>query len=280
MRTLCLLFAAGVVVVGCGKKQVVPQGEKKITLAGKTATLHDWAKVDPCLVDPKVVKGDLDSFYAVANDYVGQTGAGPDGVWAPEQIALLEEGVVVLPPAIDAVDKLAAALQKGGCRFTKELGFAEPLKKADELGQQARKRVSEAPAIAEGLAAKAALKAWKDKQPEARTGAKGEWCPPKLKPGAPVDIYYASEDEVGLTEWLFCDDCRVFASVGAAPAFEAPATMKKKPKDKAYLEAAAKYPASDIQRAPKGPASASDGGTDGADGGTTDADAGVPDAGT
>lgn len=279
MRTLCVLFVASVVlVVGCGKKRVVPTGEKKVTLAGKTATQHDWGKVNPCEVEPKVVIGDLDSLYAMANEYVGQTSAGVDGVWSAEQIALLEEGVVVLPPAIDAVDKLGAALQKGGCRFTKELGFAEPLKKASELGEQARKRVAEAPAIAEGLAIKAALKAWKDKQPEARTGAKAEWCPPKLKPGAPVDIYYASEDETGLTEWLFCDDCRVFATASTPPAFEAPAAMKKKPKDKPYLENASKYPASDIQRAPKGAAKAGEGP---ADGGTAEpADGGVPDAGT
>ena len=157
----------------------------------------------------------------------------------------------MLPAALDATDKAIASAKKNGCRFAK--GLSEPMKKAAELGEQARVRIAETPAITEGQAAKAALKAWKDKQPEARTSAKAEWCPAKLKAGAPVDIYFAAEDEAGMTEWLFCDDSRAFAAQGTAPAFEAAAAMKKKPKDKAYLATAAKYPASDIQRAPKAP---------------------------
>lgn len=280
-----VLAAAVLLVVGCGKKAVAPAAEKKVTLAGKTATYHDWAKANPCEAEPKMVVGDLDSTSALLNEYLGQTSAGLEGMWSSEQITLLEEGVVVLPPLLDATEKATGAIARNGCRFLKETGFAEPVKKVTELGEQTRRRIADAPAIAEGLALKAALKAWKDKQPEARSGAKSEWCPPKIKPGAPVDIYYAAEDEVGLTEWLFCDDSRVFASVGAAPAFEAPAAMKKKPKDKAYLESAAKYPASDVQRAPKAPARPgepsdglfpADGGSAWpADGGTAE-DAGTP----
>jgi hypothetical protein len=60
--------------------------------------------------------------------------------------------------------------------------------------------------------------------------------------------------------------------------------MKKKPKDKAYLESASKYPASDIQRAPKAPAKpgAPDDGLFPTDGGSAwPADAGMAaDAGT
>ncbi|GEM_PF-982864 len=283
MHTSLRLFLVAVVVlvVGCGKKAVAPSAEQKVTLAGKTATTHDWVKANPCEAAPKMVIGDLDSTSALLTEYLGQTSAGVEGVWSSEQITLLEEGVVVLPKLLDNVEKATGAIARNGCRFLKETGFAEPIKKVTELGELTRKRIAEAPAIAEGLALKAALKAWKDKQPEARTGAKAEWCPPKLKAGAPVDIYYASEDEAGLTEWLFCDDVRVFASTGAPPAFEAPATMKKKPKDKPYLESAAKYPASDVQRAPK--AAAKPGAPDDGlfpDGGSAwPADSGTSDAG-
>ena len=277
------LVAAAVFVVGCGKKAVAPAAEKKVTLAGKTATHHDWKKSNPCEAATKLVIGDLDSTSALLNEYLGQTSAGVDGVWASEQITLLEEGVVVLPALLDATETLTGAIARNGCRFLKETGFSEPTKKAIELSEQARRRIADAPAIGEGLALKAALKAWKDKQPDARTGAKGEWCPPKLKPGAPVDIYYASEDEAGLTEWLFCDDTRVFSTVGAAPAFEAPATMKKKPKDKPYLDSASKYPASDVQRAPRAPkkAGAPDDGLFPTDGGSAwPSDGGTADAGS
>ncbi len=279
-----VLVAAVLLVVGCGKKSVAPAAEKKVTLAGKTATYHDWAKANPCQAVPKLVVGDLDSTAALLNEYLGQTSAGVEGMWTSEQITLLEEGVVVLPPLLDATEKATGAIARNGCRFLKETGFSEPVKKVTELGDQARRRVADAPGIAEGLALKASLKAWKDKQPEARTSAKTEWCPPKLKAGAPVDIYFASEDETGLTEWLFCDDSRVFASSGAAPAFEAAAALKKKPKDKPYLESAAKYPASDVQRAPKAPVKpgAPDDGLFPPDGGSAwPTDGGMsPDAGT
>ncbi len=245
------LAAAVLLVVGCGKKSVAPTSEKKVTLAAKTATTHDWSKSSPCQAEPKLVLGDLDSTSALLNDYLGQTSAGIEGMWSSEQITLLEEGVVVLPPLLDATEKTTAAISRNGCRFLKETGFSEPVKKVIELGEQTRRRIADAPALAEGLALKASLKAWKDKQPEARAGAKTEWCPAKLKPGAPIDIYFAAEDEKGLTEWLFCDDSRVVASPGGAPVFEAAAAMKKKPKDKPYLLTAASYPASDVQRAPR-----------------------------
>ncbi len=278
MHTSLRVLVAVVVflVVGCGKKAVAPAADKKVTLAGRTATYHDWSKANPCQAEPKLVIGDLNSTAALLGEYLAQTAAGSEGVWTSEQVTILEEGVVVLPALLDATEKATASIARNGCRFLKETGFSEPVKKVMELGDQARLRIGESPALAEGLALKAALKAWKDKQPETRTGAKTEWCPPKLKAGAPVDIYYASENEVGLTDWLFCDDSRVFAGPGAAPAFEAAAGLKKKPKDKPYLDSAAKYPASDVQRAPKAatkPGSAEDGGS------AYPADAGTPDAG-
>ena len=105
----------------------------------------------------------------------------------------------------------------------------------------------------------------------------------KLKAGAQPDIYFSFESETGATEWLFCDDSRVIAASGSPPAFEAAAALKKKPKDKPYLDSAAKYPASDVQRAPKGPKKpgATDDGLFPADGGSAwPADGGMPDAGT
>src|SRR5687768_1550341 len=105
-----VLVAAVLLVVGCGKKAVAPTGEKKVTLAGKTASYHDWAKANPCQADVKMVVGDLDSTSALLNEYLGQTSAGVEGMWSSEQITLLEEGVVVLPALLDATEKLTGGI--------------------------------------------------------------------------------------------------------------------------------------------------------------------------
>ena len=106
---------------------------------------------------------------------------------------------------------------------------------------------------------------------EAMKSGKENWCPPptdKPKPNVVPEIYYASVDQNGSTEWVFCDELRVMMNEGAKPelVLEDP---KKKPKNaKGYLDSAAKYPASEVQHAPKpGDANAADGGL---------ADAGTP----
>lgn len=251
MHTLrIVLFVCLGLVVGCGKKRVAPAGEQKLSLAGKQATFHDWSKVTPCDVQPKTLVGDLDSTAALLNEYLGKTSAGAEGMWSDEQVALLTEGAEKLSPLLDATEKALAGAAK--CKFDpKKDAVDEPIKKAAELVSQGRHRIADAPALAQTLKARAALKAWQDKLPELRAGAKTEWCPAKLKPGAVPDIYFSFESETGAIEWLFCDDCRVVATSGSPPAFEAATTFKKKPKDKPYLDSAAKYPASDIQHPPK-----------------------------
>jgi hypothetical protein len=65
------------------------------------------------------------------------------------------------------------------------------------------------------------------------------------------DIYYASMDETGKTEWLFCDDTKVAAPEGAKPEVQLDDPKKKKPNAKGYVDAVLKYPASEVQRAPR-----------------------------
>lgn len=255
-------------VVGCGKKRVAATGETRLALTGvpgKEATFHDWGgKVKPCDVDPKVLAGDLESTVDLVAEYLAKTAPATEGAaLTDEQTTLLIEGAEKLPPLLDATDKALTGVTK--CKFTKEEKIGDLSNKAVGPMSDAGNRIAQAPALAEKLKAKQVLKAWQDKLPAARDAAKAEWCPTKLKAGAQPDIYFSFESETGATEWLFCDDSRVIAASGSPPAFEAAAALKKKPKDKPYLDSASKYPASDVQHPPKPgdkpPESPADGGT-------------------
>ncbi len=258
MRALSLIrlsvaVVISVCVVACGPKRVAPAPDKTLTLAGKTATYREWAKVGVCDSEVAKVKGDVESMNALLLEFLGQTSAGVDGVWSKEQLAMLEDSGATLAPALDAQEQIAFKAPK--CQYEKADGVLEPAKQAVELTEQARRRLKDAPATVATVKAKLAIKEWKDKQPAAIAEGKSQWCPPKPKAGAQPDIYYAHEDETGKSEWIFCDECRVTSTAGAPPVLITPTTMdakaKKKLKEKGYLDAAAKYPASDVSRAPK-----------------------------
>lgn len=247
----CLVFSSA-----CVKRIVTVPPEAYVTVGGLKASYRDWGRVSElCFVDPKLVQGDFESMNGLLANLLGQTSAGPDGSWADEHIALLEEAVRVLPVALDLQKRGINHASKAGCRF-------DGLTRALEFTDMGRKRLAEAPALLEIVKAKKALAAWKRDLPDSHASAKEKGCvaPAKGKPVIPV-VYAAFEDEKGHAEWLFCDGAKVAASPGSVPAYEAPAAdagkKPKKPADpKAYLEAQAKFPSESVSRAPRLPVKA------------------------
>ncbi|MBK7858116.1 MAG: hypothetical protein IPJ65_05730 [Archangiaceae bacterium] len=236
-------------VAGCAhKKSAPPSSSSAIDLAGRHANYRDWRGQDACKTDPLAHWTDLEAMNALLTEYLAQTKLSADEPWTPEQIATLEASVGSLGPALDGLDSQASAVTK--CKFPKTSGVDDDAKTADELSQAARKRLTDAPALLPKLKEKAELNKWKADQVEAQKTGKESWCPEKPKPGVP-DVYYASSDETGKTEWLFCDDTKVFALEGGKPEVQVDDPKKKKPNAKGYVEAALKYPASEVQHAPK-----------------------------
>jgi hypothetical protein len=260
---LTLLVVAVVGLGGCVKRVVTVPPEAWVTLAGQRASYRQWAQVpDLCAIDPRLFDGDVRSMNALLAPFLQQTSAPADGAWAAEHIALLEEAVRVLGPALAleraSIDKASSV----GCTF-------EGLGPAKELNRQAQKRLDEAPDLLPVVKARLALTGWKAARPGATTAAQEKACPAapvaaakptkKVKvavPALPV-VYFAAEDEHGRLEWLFCDGAMVFATPGNPPALEPVAAEAKKgakPVEPAkWLEAAAKYPTEAILRAPKIP---------------------------
>ncbi len=139
----------------------------------------------------------------------------------------------------------------GRCKFPSAAGLSDPKRKGDELTQQAQANVDKGPELIPLLRAKVVLTKWKTDQAAAIETARGEWCGAKPKPGSIPDIYYALEDETGKTQWIFCDESKVTLEGTAKPNVVEPEGNKKKVDHKKYVDAALKYPASEIQRAPK-----------------------------
>lgn len=245
--------AVVVVVVGaCAKRIITPPPEAFVNLGGKRASYRNWKRVaDLCAVDPKVFDGDVQSMNALLLGFLEQTSAGPEGVWADEHIALLEEGAKVLPISLELSHDSLAHAWSLGCPFP---GVTQ----AKDLVEQAQRRIAEAPELLPVVRARVALAKWKEQRPVAQEAARSS-CP--VKPAKSPAVYFASEDEASRAEWLFCDGAKVVASPGNPPAYEAPAPAVdapapkkgKKPDPAAYVEAAAKYPAASISRAPKIP---------------------------
>jgi hypothetical protein len=253
-----LLVGAG----GCLKRVVTVPPEAYVSLGGLKASYRQWSKVsDLCAVDPKLFDDDLKSMNALLGSFLQQTSAPADGVWAGEHIALLEEAVRVLGPAVElergSIEKAASV----GCTF-------QGLGPAKELNAQAQRRLDEAGDLLPVIKARLALAEWKTARPAATSAAMDKACPvaaakvpakkvAKPAPAALPVVYFAAEDERGRLEWLFCDGAMVFATPGNPPALEPVAVDAKKParavEPAKWLEAAAKFPAESITRAPKIP---------------------------
>ncbi len=261
---LTLLVVAMVGLGGCVKRVVTVPPEAYVSLAGQRASYRQWSQVsDLCAVDPRLFDGDVKSMNALLSTFLQQTSAPADGEWAAEHLALLEEAVRVLGPALALERASIAKASSVGCTF-------EGLGPARELNAQAQRRLDDAGDLLPVIKARLALAGWKAARPGATAAAMEKACPAapttvaksapkKAKAAAPAlpVVYFAAEDEHGRLDWSFCDGARVFATPGNPPSLESVAVEAKKgarPVDPAkWLEAAAKYPSEAIVRAPKIP---------------------------
>lgn len=255
------MWVVAVAVVGCAhKKAAPPPSATAIDLAGKHASYKDWRSADACKVDPLAHWTELEAMNGLLTDWLAQTKGAGDDPWTAEQVAALEGGITNLPPMLEALDSQASAVVK--CKFPKSSGVDDSASASSDLVQQARKRLEGATALLPRVKAALEVNKWRADQAEAQKTAKESWCGGgKPKAGTVPDIYYGAVDETGKTEWLFCDDTKVVALEGSKPeVHQDDPKAKKKPNAKGYVDAALKYPASELQHAPKpGDAKAAEG---------------------
>jgi len=244
MRSLVWVIA--LFVVGCAHKKAAAPAASNLDLAGKHVSYRDWRGQDACAADAMVHWSDFEAWKALLTEFNAQTGGAADDPWTAEQVATLESATQTLGPALDALDSQVSGV--GKCtNFPKSSGVADGAKEADELAQTARKRLADAATKLPRLKDNLELNTWKAAQGDAMKTGKESWC--GAKPSA--DVYYGAIDETGKTEWLFCDEVKVTAVEGAKPEVHVEPGKKKPHNTKQYIDAALKYPASELQKAPK-----------------------------
>jgi hypothetical protein len=253
-RTLLIALA----VSGC-VREFRPPAAEELSLGTKVATYRTYSPGTLCFAGrdyQPVLKGELTAMNDLLDAFLQGTSSGPDGVWASEHVAMLDHAQAELLPALDAYE--ATLNQVKDCLFEHRYEFPELARRGLEYVRQSRQRVEGAATLLPQLRAKAELQKWKEQQAKDQESEHSNWCPPKPKPGPQPDVYFALEDETGHTEWLFCDGTRVVGQPGKAPEYVAP--KEGRPASKGfqgtYLRNAAKYPGSQIRRAPKAPAPA------------------------
>jgi hypothetical protein len=241
-------------VSGC-VREFRPPPVQELQLGTKTAPYRTYAAKTLCFAGrdyQPTLKGELTAMNELLGAFLQGTSAGPEGVWATEHVQMLEHAQSALTPALDAYE--ATLSQAKDCLFEHKYEFPELARKGLELVRQSRQRVADAGGLLPTVRAKAELSKWKDQLAKDQDSEHSNWCPPKPRP-AP-DVYFALEDETGRTEWLFCDGTKVVNHPGAkAPEYVAPGEGRpaSKSMQSSYLKAAAKYPSSQIRRAPKTP---------------------------
>jgi hypothetical protein len=213
-------------------------------------------KTSVCGAEPKALAKEMSGMEELLAGFLESTSAPSDGVWTDEHLALLRESQDAMAKVLDTYQAELAQVLK--CKFDKKLGFDDLDKKSEELIRQSRSRIADAPGLLAAVEARKATKKWHEGLPGEEDSAKGQWCPPKPKPGA-SDVYFAFKDENGHAEWLFCDGAKVKSDGSGAPEWTPGAVedggkkkKKSKPTPKPYLEAAAKYPEKEIHKAPAG----------------------------
>jgi hypothetical protein len=243
-------------VSGC-VREFRPPAALELSLGTKVATYRSYTKGTLCFAGrdyQPVLKGELTAMNELLDAFLQGTSSGPEGVWATEHVDMLEKSQGGLLPALDAYE--ATLNQVKDCLFEHRYEFPDTARRGLEYVKLSRQRVADAATLLPQLRAKAELKKWHDQQEKDQESERSSWCPPKPKGTVQPDVFFAMEDETGHTEWLFCDGTRVVGQPGKAPEYVPPKDGRPASKSfqGTYLRNAAKYPQSQIRRAPRTPA--------------------------
>ena len=133
------------------------------------------------------------------------------------------------------------------------MGLIDAAHVAEALSRQARARLAEAPILLAYVKTAKAISVWKEKQRIDQEAERATWCAPH--PQKSPEIYFAFQDEHGISEWLFCDGSRVQRLPGHEPELVPAVFASRKGffRPASFLEAIRHFPAKEIRQSPRLP---------------------------
>ena len=228
---------------------------KSYVLGMARADYRDYAgaKANPCDAEPRWLADELTAVNGLLARFLRETERAhrPEAPDHAQQAALLQEATRTLPPVLEVHRGTLAGLEQ--CGFRRSGAFPEIARRGAELLEASRTRLAEAPKALEAAKRGEAVRKWKEEAPAREASARGNWCPEKPQVGQAV-AYYVRQDADGRTVAHFCDGHRVEQAAGGEPQLIEPEglsrAMRRRVQPKLYLEAAANFPAEEMDRHP------------------------------
>lgn len=248
------LLGLGAVLFACSARPAPPV--KRYALGMARAEYRDYAgaRANPCDAEQRWLADELTAVNGLLARYLRDT----EKLESAESLALAEEASRTLPPVLEAHRGTLAALER--CSFRRSGAFPEISRRGAELVAATGERLKETPALLEKATLGVARAKWKAEAPQREAAGRSTWCTDKPQVGRP-DVYYVRQELDGRTTWHFCDGHRVEQEPGGEPKLVEPEGLTRRERrlvqPKAYLEAAANFPAEEMDRPPeKAPAPA------------------------
>ncbi|WP_163866319.1 hypothetical protein [Myxococcus eversor] len=257
LRRRVLLTALGTALSACASRPAPPV--QHYTLGMSRADFRDYggAKSDPCDAEQRWLNDELTAVNGLLARFVNGTEqlSNPRALEHAQQVELLKEAQASLPKVLDVHEGNLRGLAR--CGFKDKGAFPEISRRGQELLKEARARLAESDAVLAAAALRTAQEKWKEETPQRESTARGTWCTANPKVGE-ATVFYARQGLAGGTTWHFCDGARVEQAAGAEPTFVEPEDLNRRERRKVqpprYLEAAANFPAEEIDRPPDGSA--------------------------
>jgi len=203
-----------------------------------------------CETEPTWLFDELTGVNDLLSNFLDRTPA-HGATWSDEQIPLLEEASRTLPRVVQAhADNLALVSR---CAYSELGAWPELVKRGHKLVGEARQQLGEAPQVLAFARKRQLLERWeKDRARDEESARAG--C--DARDGGPSPfIYFAWQDDLGRTYWLFCDGAEVTTptTFGAAEWSPPPGVTKTTAaagEEGSYLGAVKFYPDKSVRRPP------------------------------
>ncbi|NTX06021.1 MULTISPECIES: hypothetical protein [Myxococcus] len=256
-RRRVLLAALGTALSACASRPAPPVQHYSLGMSRADYRDYGGAKSDPCEAEPRWLSDELTAVNGLLARFVTGTEklATPEAPEHAQQVELVKEAQGSLPRVLDIHEANLRGLAR--CGFKDRGAFPEISRRGQELLKEARTRLAESDAVLAAAAVRTTQEKWKEESPQRESTARGTWCTADPKVGE-ATVFYARQGLDGGTTWQFCDGARVEQRSGAEPTFVEPEGLNRRDRRKVqpprYLEAAANFPAEEIDRPPDGSA--------------------------